>query len=411
MSSVDSQIDSQAGRYLECARPTPFHPRLAEYNIPGAWSSWNGYLMAEHYLDAEFEYFRARNACATYDISAMQKYDISGADAEAMLNRMVTRDVAKMKVGRVSYVLWCTEEGRLIDDGTIFRMDEDRFMLTCGSPSTAWLRKSSLGFDAVEIRDRSDDLAALSLQGPTSCATLRRMGLAGSAGAAGIHEMRPFEIRRFELEGLRLMVSRTGFTGDLGYELWVSSDEALALWDALYQAGEDFGIHPFGETATNMLRLEAGFVMPGYEFNEALKTVHFEHDHTPFELSLDWMVDFGKPHFNGRAALLAESRQGPRYRLVKLDIEGNKPAQGSFVYSSKACQQEIGYVTSALWSPVVKANIAFAMIERNRLSGELWAEINYEKELRQYSKVARCRVKDAPFYAPRHAKLTPPLDF
>ena len=397
---------SSADRSIERGAPTPFHARLAEYNIKGGWSSWNGYLSAEHYFDAEFEYFRVRNACGTFDISPMQKYFISGADAESMLNRMVTRDVTKIRAGRVSYVLWCTDEGRLIDDGTIFRFRKDSFMLTCGSSSTAWLKKNSLGFDDLEISDQSDDLAALSLQGPTSCAVLRRMGL------EGIDTLRPFEVRDFELKGsARLMVSRTGFTGDLGYELWVSAEQALRLWDALYAAGEDFGIHPFGEAATNMLRLEAGFIMPGYEFNEALKTVRSGHDQTPFELSLDWMVDFDKPHFNGRAKLLAESQRGPRYRLTKLDIEGNKVPDGSFVYDSKACRRSVGYVTSAIWSPVVKANIAFAMIEASRRGGELFAEINYEKELRQYSKVARCRIKPGPFYAPAHAKVTPPLEF
>ena len=390
---------------LERAAPTPFHPRLERFNLQGGWSSWNGYLAAEQYFDAEFEYFKVRNACGTYDICPMQKYYVSGPDAEAMLDRMVTRDVAKMRVGRVGYVLWCTEDGRLIDDGTIFRIAEDAFMLTSGSPSTAWLKKSRVGFDSLLIEDKSDDLAALSLQGPTSCAVLRRMGL------EGIAELQPFEIRHFELQHLRVMVSRTGFTGDLGYELWVDAEGALALWDALYEAGEDFGIHPFGERATNMLRLEAGFVMPGYEFNEALKTVHFEHDQTPFELGLAWMVDFKKPHFNGRAALLAESRRGPRFSLTKLDIEGNKTAEGSFIYDSRACRRDVGYVTSGMWSPVVKANIAYAMIESKYLSGDLWAEVYYEKELRHYSKIARCRIKKAPFYAPKHAKLTPPADY
>ena len=398
-------MNSVSDLSLERAAPTPFHPRLERFNLQGGWSSWNGYLAAEQYFDAEFEYFKVRNACGTYDICPMQKYYVSGPDAEAMLDRMVTRDVTKMRVGRVGYVLWCTEEGRLIDDGTIFRIAEDAFMLTSGSPSTAWLKKSRVGFDSLLIEDKSDDLAALSLQGPTSCAVLRRMGL------EGIEELQPFEIRHFELQHLRVMVSRTGFTGDLGYELWVDAEGALALWDALYEAGEDFGIHPFGERATNMLRLEAGFVMPGYEFNEALKTVHFEHDQTPFELGLAWMVDFKKPHFNGRAALLAESRRGPRFSLTKLDIEGNKTAEGSFIYDSRACRRDVGYVTSGMWSPVVKANIAYAMIESKYLSGDLWAEVYYEKELRHYSKIARCRIKKAPFYAPKHAKLTPPADY
>lgn len=389
----------------EKPRPSPFQPRLDERNIHDAWSSWNGYKLAEYYYEAEYEYFCIRNTCGTYDICPMQKYFISGPDAEKMLNRMVTRDVTKMRNNRVSYVLWCTDEGRLIDDGTIFRLADDSFMLTCGSPSTAWLKKSTLGFANVTIDDRSDELAALALQGPTSCAVLKRMGL------KGIEQAKPFTIHHFDFLGDSLMVSRTGFTGDLGYELWIKAELALELWDAVYEAGADYGIHPFGEQATNMARLEAGFIMPGYEFNEALKTVHFEHDQTPFELNLDWMVDFKKPHFNGRAALLEESRRGPRYTLTRLDIEGNKPAEGSFIYDSQDCSRDIGYVTSGMWSPVVKANIALAMIETPHLNGELWAEINYKKELRHYSKVARCSVKDEPFWVPEHARATPARDY
>ena len=185
---------------------------------------------------------------------------------------------------------------------------------------------------------------------------------------------------------------------------------ALDLWDQLYAAGQDYGIHPYGETATNMVRIEAGFIMPGYEFNEALKTVHFEHDQTPFELNLGWMVDFKKPHFNGRQALRRELKQGSKYTLTKLDIEGSKPATGSYIYSNKRCASEIGYVTSAMWSPSVKANIALAMIRTEHLRGEIWTEIYYEKELRQYSKVARCTIKDKPFWSPARARQTPAGD-
>ena len=194
--------------------------------------------------------------------------------------------------------------------------------------------------------------------------------------------------------------SRTGFTGDLGYELWIEPNLALGLWDALYEAGSDYNIQPYGETATDMARLEAGFIMPGMEFNEALKTIHFRHDQTPFELNLGWLVDFRKPHFNGRAALLQERDEGPEYTLVRLDIEGNKPAEESHLYSSESCTHEIGYVTSAMWSPVVKANIALAMVETEHLLGEIWAEIYYTRELRPNSKVARCTIKSKPFWAP-----------
>ncbi len=235
-----SETDRFAGERLQL---TPFHPRQAALNIREAWSSWNGYKFAEYYYDTEYEYFCIRNLCGTYDICPMQKYEISGPDAEAMLNRMVTRDVRKLREQRVAYCLWCTDEGRMIDDGTIFRLDPDRFMLTCGSPCTAWLRKSAFGFDNVTVKDISDDLAALSLQGPTSCAVLKNLGL------ETIDTLKPFGIRDYPFGNGTMMVSRTGFTGDLGYELWIDKALALDMWDALYAAGQHHGIQPYGEAA------------------------------------------------------------------------------------------------------------------------------------------------------------------
>lgn len=400
MNTKTQTIDPYAGERL---KESPFHPREAALNIRDAWSAWNGYKFADYYYDAEYEYFCVRNSCASYDISPMQKYYISGKDAEAMLNRMVTRNISKMKLNRVTYLCWCTDAGRMVDDGTLFKLEADKFMLTCGSPSIAWLRKSAFGFKDVTVVDMSDELAALAFQGPSSCEVLKKMGL------DGVENLKPFDIGHYPFgNGGTLMVSRTGFTGDLGYELWIEPDLALEMWDALYSAGSDYGIQPYGESALNMARLEAGFIMPGMEFNEALKTVHFQHDQTPFELSLGWLVDFKKPHFNGRSALLKDRDEGPEYTLVKLDIEGNKPAEESHLYSNENCTREIGYVTSAMWSPVVKANIALAMIKTKYLQGEIWAEIYYNRELRHNSKVARCTLQEKSFWAPARARATPP---
>ena len=402
MSVNQHNNDPFAGERL---KETHFHPRQAALNLRDAWSSWNGFKFADYYYDEEYEYFCIRNSCGTYDICPMQKYLISGGDAERMLNRMVTRNISNLKENRVTYVCWCTDEGRLIDDGTIFKLGPDRYMLNCGSPCLAWLRKSAYGFSDLTITDMSDRIAAISFQGPTTCEVLKKMDL------AGIERLKPFEIMHFPFAGSSvdaLMISRTGFTGDLGYELWIEPKMALDLWDALYAAGEDYGIQPYGESATNMARLEAGYLMPAMEFNEALKTVHFRHDHSPFELSLGWLVDFKKPHFNGRRSLLKEKTEGPEYTLVKLDIEGNRPADEAHLYSSKKCSRAIGYVTSAMWSPVVKANIALAMIKTEYLQGDIWAEIYYTKELRSYSKIARCTIRQKPFWAPERARATPP---
>jgi aminomethyltransferase len=397
-----TSTDQFAGERLKL---TPFYPREQALNIRDAWSSWNGYLFADYYYDAEYEYFCIRNQCGTYDICPMQKYEISGRDAETMLNRMVTRDISRLGLNRVAYTVWCTDEGRIIDDGTVFKLADDRFMLVCGSPCTAWLEKSAWGFADVSIRDVSDTLAAVSLQGPTSCAVLKKMGL------TGIENAKPFDIVYFPFLGDTLMVSRTGFTGDLGYELWIKPELALDMWDALYAAGEDYGIQPYGETATNMARLEVGFIMPYLDFTEALKTVHFEHDQTPYELQLGWLVDLDKPHFSGKQALLEEKTRGPQWTLVRLDIEGNWPAEGSIIYDTESCKRDIGYVTSAMWSPSVKANIALAMIETKYLEGEIWAEIYKNKDLRPYRRMARCVIRKQPFWMPPRARATPPADY
>ncbi len=274
-------------------------------------------------------------------------------------------------------------------------------MLTCGSPCTAWLEKSAFGFADVTVTDVTDEIAALSLQGPTSCAVLKKMGL------DGIETAKPFDIMHFPFHGDTLMVSRTGFTGDLGYELWISAGPCAAIYGTNFtRRAKTMAFSPIGEAATNMARLEAAFIMPSMEFNEALRTVNFEHDQTPFELNLGWLVDFKKPHFSGRGALLEEKKRGPKYTLTKLDIEGNKPAEGSYIYKDKRCTREIGYVTSAMWSPAVKANIALAMIKTEHVEGELWAEIYYEKELRQYNRVVRCTRKDRnpSGHRPEHAQ-------
>ena len=384
---------------------SPFHERQAALNIRDAWSVWNGYKFADCYYDAEYEYFCIRNTCGTYDICPMQKYEISGPGAEAMLNRMLTRDVGKIGLNRVAYCVWCNDDGRIIDDGTIFRLASDRFMLTCGSPCVAWLRMAAFGYTDVSVSDVSDDLAAISLQGPTSCAVLQKMGL------DGIEKARAFDVTYFPFHGETLMVSRTGFTGDLGYELWIDRSLALPLWDELYAAGEHLGIQPYGEAATNMARLEAGFIMPFMDFNEALKTVHFEHDHSPLELNLEWLVDFDKPHFSGKRALVAEKAAGPKWKLVKLDIEGNWPAEGSIVYNNEACDVDIGYVTSAMWSPAVKANIALAMIRAAHLDGDIWVEIYKSKDLRPYRRMALATIREAPFWMPTRARATPPPDY
>ena len=385
---------------------SPFYSRMEKLNWSQQWGEWNGYANPVYYQDAYVEYFVTRNTCGVYDVSPMCKYRIRGSDAEAMLNRMVTRDVSKQGVNRVAYNVWCNDRGRVIDDGTLFRFGHDDFRLYCAEPALDWLLLSSVGFDNLEIFEESDDVAGLALQGPTSCALLRAMGLTAA------ENLKPFDIASFSYPAAapkgELMISRTGFTGDLGYELWIAPELAEPLWDELFSVGQLYGIQPFGEESLDMARLETGFILPEVEFHGALHTVNLNHDHSPFELSLDWMVNFKKSHFNGRTALLAEKERGPAWRLLKLDIQGEKSAEGAMLYADQKCKKEIGYVTSAMNSPVTKQNIALAMVRGKYVDGPIFAEIYYQRELRWNSKVALCRTHDKPFWSPDRARQTPP---
>ncbi|WNC68843.1 aminomethyltransferase family protein [Thalassotalea nanhaiensis] len=389
-------------------RRSPFDPRISAMNLSESWIDWNGYRTPAYYFDAHTEYMATRNTCGVFDCTPMCKYRIKGKDTERMLNRMVTRDVTKQGINRVAYNVWCTDNGRVIDDGTLFRLSEDEFIIFCAEPGMDWFCLSAVGFDDIEITDESHNIAGLALQGPTSCALLKALNI------NGVELLKPFDIGQFTLAtdtgSIELMISRTGFTGDLGYELWVEPTDAIALWDALFSTGKIYGIQPLGDDSLGLARLEAGFILPELEFHGALHTVNLGYDQSPFELSLDWIVSFKKGNFNGREALLKEKEKGSTYKLIKLDIEGNKPADGSILYSDKSCNKEIGFVTSAAWSSALKQNIAYAFIKRASLKGDIWTEIYYQKEMRWHHKVAKCEQHIGPFWKPERAKQTPPPD-
>jgi aminomethyltransferase len=390
--------------YQRAIYQTPFHSRTAAANQLNVWHRWQDYTVSDAYFDLSLEYTALRNACAVFDLSPMTKHLITGPDALAFMNRLVTRDVSKLKPGRVGYAVWCDDRGQVIDDGTIFHLRDNVFRLCSQERQLDWLLASAVGFD-VQIVEETHDLAALAFQGPTSCAVLKRLGL------AGIESLTPFGMRSFPFEGVELGVSRTGFTGDLGYELWIPPERAELLWDRLSEAGRLHGIKPMGTLALEMSRIEAGFIQAGVDFLPADRAIRADATRSPLELDLEWLVDFKKPNFNGRRALLAEKRRGSRYRLVKLDIEGNKRAKDAYVYDSR--KRVIGAVTSSMWSPAVKASIALASVEmpHGGPGDELYAEIYYQKELKWNRVMARCRVVEGAFYQPARRKQTPALDW
>ena len=405
-SSRNVQAIDYSGKahYLTKVFQSPFYPRQEPLNHLKEWGRWADYLSPHAYTCSAMEYFACRNACTVFDLTPMSKYHISGRDALPFLNRLVTRDVSKIKTGRVGYTVWCADDGQVIDDGTIFHLGEDDYRLCSQERHLDWLLTNTLGFD-VRVSDATHAIAALALQGPTSCATLRKMGL------DGVGDMKLFDIRHFPFADTQLMVSRTGFTGDLGYELWIDPAHAVELWDRLFEAGALLGIQAMGDVALQMLRVEAGFIQARHEFMPAHTTVRTGHTRSPFELGLDWLVDFGKPVFNGRKALLEQQKHGHRYNLVKLDIDGNKPARDSYVFGLN--KKKIGTVTSATWSPSAKASIALATLEvpHGAPGEELLVEIFYQKELKWNRVMARARVVTGVFYDPPRKRLTPPADF
>jgi aminomethyltransferase len=397
--------------YRQPLLKTPFHERARALSQMDSFIPWAGYTTVDVFSFVEQEYFAIRNASTLYDLTPMVKYRIAGRDALRYLNRLMTRDIGKLKVGRVAYSVWCNDAGHLIDDGTVFRLGETDYRLCTGERQLDWLLDSALGFE-LQIDDVTDETAALAVQGPTSCAVLKNMGL------VGIERLKPFELAHFALPAqiasdAQIMVSRTGFTGDLGYELWMRPQDAEAVWDALMEAGRYCTIRPIGSRALNMARIEAGFVLPNVDFVSGERTLRAGSERSPIELGLGWLVDLDKGHFTGRRALIEEQRRGPRRRLVGVDIEGNKPAHNALLYADKAGRRQIGSVSSATWSPTCKRNIALAMVDVPHIEtgSTLWAEIYLNRELVWERRMARAQVVERPFFAPERRRVSPPADY
>ena len=390
--------------YLHTAWPSPFHSRQAQHNQLKEWGRWSDYQSVPAYWCTDMEYFAGRNACGVFDLTPMVKHRVSGPDALPYLERLMARNVSKLRPGRVAYSVWCNGQGQVLDDGTIFHLREGDYRICSQERQIDWFLTNMLGFD-VDVTEDTHDVAALALQGPTSCAVLKKLGL------DGIENLAPFGLAYFEFGGTELMVSRTGYTGDLGYELWIDPAHAERLWDRLFEAGELHGIRAMGSQALELLRIEAGFILAGLDFLPAWDAVRTTHTRSPFELGLGWLVDFDKGVFNGRQALLEEMENGSRYRLVKLDVEGNKPARDAYIYTKKG--KLAGTVTSAMWSPSAKASIALASVEMpHGEAGEHFdVEIYYQRELKWSRVMADARVVDKPFWDPPRRRQTPAANF
>jgi aminomethyltransferase len=383
---------------------SPLHSRTEPLCLTKEWVRWGGYASVDTYVNTEHEYFAIRNAATLYDLSPMRKYQVSGPDAARYVNRLVTRNVDKLPPGRVAYAVWCNDHGKVLDDGTIFRFGPDEFRICSQERHLCWFLDCAIGYN-VYVEDVTEQIASIALQGPRSFRVLQALDL------GGFETLKPFGMVDIDFAGSRMTVSRTGFTGDLGYEFWLPSDKAVSLWDRLMEAGRLYGVRPVGSKALDLTRIEAGFIVPLVDFMPAGEALRPNRGRSPFELALDWLVDFDKSHFIGRRALLAERQGGSRRRVVGLDVAGNKPAGDTLIYAGKS--KEVGAVTSAMWSPTCKRNIAIATLERpyDSMKTGLWAEIYVNRERKWEKVIAPCRPVERPFFkAPRRSAI-PPLDY
>src|SRR3989304_734559 len=282
------------------------------------YREWAGYYAVSVYeTHHEHEYNAIRNAAALIDVTPLYKYWVTGPDATKLVNRIITRDINKVAPGRVISTCWCDEEGKVIDDGTITRLEENTYRWTAADPSLRWFQQNALGME-VTIEDISEKVAALTLQGPTSGRLLKKVA------EAEIETLKFFRVTSGKIAGVPVDISRTGYTGDLGYEIWIPWDDAPKVWDALMEGGREFDIHAAGMLALDVARIEAGFLLIEVDYTSSKKALIPSQKYSPFEINLGRMVDLQKEDFIGRAALVEEKQRGPKRQVVGREVDGGQ---------------------------------------------------------------------------------------
>lgn len=392
-------------------KETPFHPRTAALMEGQAWRRWAGYIVASAYeLSHEREYHAIRSSAALFDVSPLYKYMVRGRDAARLLNRIVTRDVLASKVGQVLYTPWCDARGKVIDDGTVSRLDETTFRMTAADPNIRWLHLNATGLD-VAIEDVSERTAALSLQGPNARAILE---LACGQPLTGL---KYFRLTTGKIRGVPMTISRTGYTGDLGYEVWIDADHALAAWDALVEVGTGYGITPAGMLALDLARNEAGLLLIEVDYVSAHHAQIDAQTSTPFELSLGWTVALDKERFIGQDALRREYARGPAWRFVGIEVDwdslerlyadvGLPPKLPTTAWRASVPLYvgglQVGYATSGCWSPLLKRYIALAHLEARY--GEPGTPVEMEVTVEHRRRRAAATVRPLPFFNPERKR-------
>jgi aminomethyltransferase len=388
-------------------RTTPFHPRTAALSEGQNWRRWAGYVVASAYeLSHDREYHAIRSAAALFDVSPLYKYLITGPDAARLLDRVVTRDVAKANVGQVLYTPWCDAAGKQLDDGTISVLGEHRYRLTSADPNLRWLHLNAAGLD-VALEEVSERTAALSLQGPNARAILQ------VAAQRDLSALKYFHLTDAKIRGIPVTISRTGYTGDLGYEIWVDAAQAVPLWDALIETGTPYGITPAGMLALDVARIEAGLLLIEVDYFSSRHALIEAQTSSPFELGLGWTVALGKEQFNGKPALVQEKARGPAWQFTGLAVDWDSleqlyadvglpprlPTQAWRtsvpIYSGA---RQVGYATSGGWSPLLKQYIALAHLEAPfAVPG---TAVEMEITVEHHRNRAAARVTKLPFFNP-----------
>jgi aminomethyltransferase len=378
------------------------------------YREWAGYYAVSVYeTHHEHEYNAIRNAAALIDVTPLFKYIVSGRDATQFVNRVIARDINKVSVNQVIYCCWCDEDGKVIDDGTITRLEENRYRWTAADPNLRWFRQNAFGYE-VEIEEISEQLAALALQGPTSGKLLK------SVAEADIENLKYFRKTSGRIGGVAVDISRTGYTGDLGYEIWIPWGDAVKVWDALMDGGRGFDIHPAGMLALDVARIEAGLILADVDYISSKKALIPSQKYTPTEVGLGKLVHYEKKNFIGRQALLEEKKTGPKRLLVGLEIDWNEvealfdrmglapqtPATASRVHVPiYEGREQVGKATSTTWSPLLKQLIALASVDPQRAQPGTKLQVEMTVEAVRHKVAATVRA--LPFFNPPRKTKTP----
>ena len=393
---------------------SPFFERTTKLNESQEWRRWSGYLAATNYeLTHENEYFAIRTKAALLDITPLYKYIISGPDAQQFLDRLVTRNIGICKVGQVMYTPWCDEDGKQIDDGTVQRLANHKFRITSAEPNLGWIEHNAAGMD-LSISDDSKTTAALALQGPNSRAILN------SIASDSLDSLKFFWMMKTQFDDISVTISRTGYTGDLGYEIWMDPKDALSVWDLLMDKGKSYGITPTGLQALDMARIEAGLILLDVDYISARHAIIEPRKSSPYELGLGWAVKMKKKNFIGKKALKAELSRGPEWNLVGIEIEweelenlyrdaGLAPSLPSTAWRTSTPlyhgDEQVGYATSGCWSPILKRYIALAHVKSE--FSQLGSKLYFELKVEHFRKLTPAKVVNTPFFDPERKRSCP----